>query len=123
VRNAEKHAEEDRRKKETVEAVNSAEAIIHDTESKMEEFKAQLPADECAKLRDHIAKVRTILTNKDTEKFEDIKKATSELQQASLKLFEMAYKKMASDRESKTEQKESTSDEKKEENKEEEKKN
>lgn len=29
-----------------VEAVNTAEGIIHDTESKMEEFKDQLPADE-----------------------------------------------------------------------------
>lgn len=31
---------------ETVEAVNSAESIIHDTESKMDEFKDQLPSDE-----------------------------------------------------------------------------
>lgn len=31
---------------ERVEAVNTAEGIIHDTESKMEEFKDQLPADE-----------------------------------------------------------------------------
>jgi len=123
VRNAEKHAEEDKRKKETVEAVNSAEGIIHDTESKMEEFKDQLPADECAKLRDHIAKVRTILSNKDTEKAENIKKETSELQQASLKLFEMAYKKMAADRETKSETKDSSSEEKKQENKEDEKKN
>ena len=29
-----------------MEAVNTAEGIIHDTESKMEEFKDQLPADE-----------------------------------------------------------------------------
>lgn len=29
-----------------MEAVNMAEGIIHDTESKMEEFKDQLPADE-----------------------------------------------------------------------------
>lgn len=29
-----------------VEAVNTAEGIVHDTEAKMEEFKDQLPADE-----------------------------------------------------------------------------
>ncbi|XP_036354965.1 stress-70 protein, mitochondrial isoform X2 [Octopus sinensis] len=46
VKNAEKFAEEDRKKKEIVEAVNQAEGIIHDTESKMEEFKEQLPQDE-----------------------------------------------------------------------------
>ena len=31
---------------DVVESVNSAESIIHDTESKMEEFKSQLPTDE-----------------------------------------------------------------------------
>lgn len=100
IRNAEKHAEEDRKRKETVEAVNQAEGIIHDTETKMEEFKDQLPADECTKLREHISKVKDLLTRKDTETSETIKKATSDLQQASLKLFEMAYKKMAAERES-----------------------
>jgi hypothetical protein len=31
---------------ERVEIVNSAEGIIHDTETKMDEFKDQLPSDE-----------------------------------------------------------------------------
>lgn len=46
VRNAEQYAAQDRIKKERVETVNQAEGIIHDTESKMEEFKAQLPDEE-----------------------------------------------------------------------------
>jgi hypothetical protein len=29
-----------------VEAVNAAEGIVHDTETKMEEYKSQLPSDE-----------------------------------------------------------------------------
>jgi len=44
-------------------------------------------------LREQITKVRNILSNKDDESPDTIKKATSDLQQASLKLFEMAYKK------------------------------
>ncbi|KAK2544662.1 stress-70 protein, mitochondrial [Columba livia] len=99
VKNAEKYAEEDRRRKERVEAVNMAEGIIHDTESKMEEFKDQLPADECNKLKEEIAKMRELLARKDTETGENIRQAATSLQQASLKLFEMAYKKMASERE------------------------
>jgi molecular chaperone DnaK len=99
VRNAEKFAEEDRLKKETVENVNQAESIIHDTESKMEEFKDQLPKEECDKLREQITTVRNMLANKDNESPDNIRTATSELQQASLKLFEMAYKKMAAERE------------------------
>lgn len=46
VRNAEQYAKQDKIKKERVEAVNQAEGIIHDTESKMEEFKEQLPKEE-----------------------------------------------------------------------------
>ncbi|KAL0973978.1 hypothetical protein UPYG_G00213810 [Umbra pygmaea] len=99
VKNAEKYAEEDRRRKDRVEAVNQAEGIVHDTESKMEEFKDQLPADECNKLKEEIAKVRELLSRKDEETGENIKQAANTLQQASLKLFEMAYKKMASERE------------------------
>ncbi|VDO98716.1 unnamed protein product [Soboliphyme baturini] len=98
VREAEKHAEDDKKRKEVVEAVNQAESIIHDTESKMDEFKDQLPGDEMAKLREKIAEVREILAKKDTESLENIRQATNQLQQASLKLFETAYKKMAADR-------------------------
>lgn len=46
VKNAEQYAQADKVKKERVEAVNQAEGIVHDTETKMEEFKAQLPAEE-----------------------------------------------------------------------------
>lgn len=46
VKNAEQYARADKVKKERVEAINQAEGIIHDTESKLEEFKAQVPQDE-----------------------------------------------------------------------------
>ena len=46
VNDAEKYASEDKKRRETVDAVNSAESMIHDIESKMEEFKDQLPQDE-----------------------------------------------------------------------------
>ncbi|KAI1303066.1 Stress-70 protein, mitochondrial [Halotydeus destructor] len=100
IKNAEKFAETDKKKKEIIEAVNQAEGIIHDTESKMEEFKAQLPTEECDKLKEKIAQTRELLANKDNEEPEKIKSTVNDLQQASLKLFEMAYKKMAADRES-----------------------
>ena len=46
VRNAEQYAEEDKKKRELIEAINQGESIIHDTESKIDEFKDQLPAEE-----------------------------------------------------------------------------
>ncbi len=60
----------------------------------MNEYKDQLPADECEKIKEHIAKVRQLIANKDTETAENIRAAASEMQQASLKLFEAAYKKV-----------------------------
>jgi len=99
VRDAEAHAESDRRNKERIEAINQAEGVLHDTESKVEEFKDQLPAEEVSKIRDMISDVRNKLANKDSMEGEEIKKVVNELQQSSLKLFEMAYKKMAADRE------------------------
>jgi len=47
-----------------------------------------------AKLKEQIEKVRGILANKESELPETVKKATTDLQQASLKLFEIAYKKV-----------------------------
>lgn len=46
VKNAEQYAQADKIKKDRVEAVNQAEGIVHDTETKMEEYKSQLPQEE-----------------------------------------------------------------------------
>merc|ERR1712136_523344 len=100
VKNAEKYAEEDKKKKEIVEAVNQAEGIIHDTETKMDEYKDQIPSEEYDKLKAKIEETKTMLANKDSHEGEEIKTKVSDLQQASLKLFEIAYKKMAADRDS-----------------------
>lgn len=43
--------------------------------------------------------VRNLLADKENADPEEIRKSTAALQQSSLKLFEMAYKKMAADRE------------------------
>merc|ERR1712227_635283 len=61
VKDAEKFADEDKAKKEKIETINQAEGIIHDTENKMEEFKDQLPADECEKLKKLIAEAKEVL--------------------------------------------------------------
>ncbi|PIO65840.1 DnaK family protein [Teladorsagia circumcincta] len=95
IREAERNAAEDAKKKEMVEVLNQAESIIHDTESKMTEFADQLPKEESEALKKKIEETKTILANKENEKPETIKEAVSSLQQQSLKLFEAAYKKMA----------------------------
>merc|ERR1712111_67458 len=113
VREAESHAEADKVLKERVEAINQAEGILHDTESKMDEFKDQLPSEDIAKMKEKIQEVRDKLQDKENMDPEDIKKAVSDLQQSSLKLFEMAYKKMAADKDSSSGGPEESKDEKK----------
>jgi len=98
VREAEANAEQDKINRERVEAINQAEGILHDTESKMEEFKDQLPSEDAAKMKEKMIEVRDKLADKENMDPEEIKKTVSDLQQSSLKLFEMAYKKMAADK-------------------------
>ena len=100
VREAEANAEADKVNRERVEAINQAEGILHDTESKMEEFKEQLPSEDVAKMKEKIQEVKDKLQDKENMDPEDIKKTVSDLQQSSLKLFEMAYKKMAAEKDS-----------------------
>merc|ERR1712117_744493 len=113
VRDAEAHAEADKVNRERVEAINQAEGILHDTESKMDEFKDQLPSEDVAKMKEKITEVRDKLQDKENMDPEEIKKTVSELQQSSLKLFEMAYKKMAADKDSSSSGSEESKDEKK----------
>jgi DNA topoisomerase IA len=49
---------------------------------------------QCEKLQEQIAQVRDVVSKKDDTSPEEIRNLTSSLQQASLKLFEMAYKKV-----------------------------
>jgi len=102
VREAEKHASEDKKRKEVVEAVNQAEGQVHDIETKVDEFKDQLNSQDVENIRKKITDLRDILSRKDTETPENIRQATSTLQQASLKLFEQAYQKMAQQRSQQT---------------------
>merc|ERR1711892_548470 len=100
VREAEVNAEQDKINREKVEAINQAEGILHDTESKMDEFKDQLPSEDAAKMKEKIVEVKAKLEDKENMNPEDIKSTVNDLQQSSLKLFEMAYKKMAADKDS-----------------------
>jgi molecular chaperone DnaK len=46
VKAAEQFAHADKQRRERVESTNQAEGVLHDTETKMDEYKAQLPQDE-----------------------------------------------------------------------------
>ncbi|KAF9984144.1 Stress-70 protein, mitochondrial [Modicella reniformis] len=97
VRDSERFAEADRKRREQIEATNHAESVISDTEKNMEKFKNQLDSAEAEKIRSQISKLRDVLQRSENLEAEEIKRETTELQQGSLKLFEIVYKKNAGD--------------------------
>jgi molecular chaperone DnaK len=101
VKESEKFAESDKKRRDLIEEINKAEAILHDTDSKMEEFKDQLPKEEYEKLKEGIVNIKAKIESLDREKdtIDDIKPMIDEFQKSSLSLFEMAYKKMHNARE------------------------
>ena len=92
VKDAEKYAQDDKIKKDRIEAVNQAESAIHDIERNLEEYKDQVPKDEHEKIKEEIQKLRQMLASRDDHSPESIREAFGEVQKAALKLFEVAYK-------------------------------
>ena len=96
VKESEKYAEKDKKRRELIEEINKAEAILHDTETKMDEFKDQLPKEEYEKLKTGITEIKDKLNGLDRENdtIDAIKPMVDNFQKDSLKLFELAYKKV-----------------------------
>jgi molecular chaperone DnaK len=89
VKDAESHADEDKKRRESVEAKNQAEAMIHTTESTLSELGDQVPEEEKSAVESAIDDLKTALEGEDAE---DIKAKTDALTQASMKLGELAYR-------------------------------
>lgn len=87
VRDAEAHAEDDKKFEELVTARNQADGLVHATKKQIEEAGEALPSDEKAKIEEAISKVEA--ATKDGDK-DAIETATQELIQASQKLAEIA---------------------------------
>ncbi len=89
VKDAEAHAEEDRKRRATVERRNQAETLIHTTEKSLEEHGDKVSAEEKKAIEDAVADLRAALEGGD----EDAVTAKIEaLAKAGMKLGEAAYK-------------------------------
>lgn len=95
IRESEQFAESDAKRKNAIEATNAAESIISETEKHMTDFKEQLDNTEAEKIRGLITQLRDTMAQGESAEPEDIKKQSTDLQQSSLKLFEMVYKNKA----------------------------
>ena len=91
VQEAEAHAEEDKKRKESVEVRNQADGLVHSTEKHLKEYGDKVAAEDKEKIESDIAALKELLENSDSEA-EAIKAKTDELMQSSMKLGEAMYK-------------------------------
>jgi len=96
VREAAENAAADSERREGIEARNTAESVLHDTEKNLDEFKEQTDEEAAASLREQIAAFREVLKEGDISA-EEVRKQSGEIQSASLKVFEAVYKNQGSE--------------------------
>ena len=90
VRDAEAHADEDKKKREAIEARNHADSLVYSTEKSLKEFGDKIDAVEKGNIENKLAELKKLMEGEDAEA---IKKGTDELAQASHKLAEAVYAK------------------------------
>ncbi len=88
VQDAEMHADEDKKKKELVEARNSADAMIYSTEKSIKELGDKVDNDTKTKVEDAVSALKKAMEGEDTA---EIKRLSEELTNASHKLAEAMY--------------------------------
>ena len=91
VKEAEKFAEDDKTKKESVELRNKADTAVYSTEKSLKDFGDKVSDDDKKKIQEKLDILKEILKKSDVGK-EEIQKALDELTQASHKLAEQIYK-------------------------------
>jgi molecular chaperone DnaK len=93
VREAESHSEEDKRRREEVEARNQADTLIYATEKTLDEHKDKLSDEETTPVRQAIEAVRKAVQEGGKD---GIERTTQELTKASHRLAELLYRKSGS---------------------------
>ena len=89
VKDAEVNKDEDKKKRESVDARNQADTLIHSTEKNLKEHGAKVSDADKKAIEDASTDLKEAIKGTDTE---EIKKKTETLAQASMKLGEAIYK-------------------------------
>ena len=87
---AEKHAQEDLKRKELVEARNNADNMIYKVEKALEDLGDKVPADVKAQVQEKVADVKKVLADENAEA-ETLKLVTDELSKAVQQIGTIAY--------------------------------
>ena len=91
-REAELNADEDRKRRDLIEAKNHADNMVYSSEKTLTDLGDKVPADLKSKVEDAAGRVREV---KDGEDIEAIKKATDELSEVLQQLGQAAYQQSA----------------------------
>jgi len=92
IKEAELHAEEDRRKRQEVELKNQADSLVYNTEKTLNEHRDKLSSEDIRPIEEAIADTKKALESGDIER---IKSSMERLTKASHKLAEIMYKQHA----------------------------
>jgi len=92
VKDAESHAEDDKKKKVLIEARNKADQMVYTTEKTLKDFGDKVYSDDKSKIEAAIAKVKSVQEGSDAKAIDD---AVEELMKSSHKLAEEMYKQQA----------------------------
>ncbi|MFH1248427.1 MAG: molecular chaperone DnaK [Candidatus Omnitrophota bacterium] len=92
VKEAEKFANEDEKRKEEVEAINQADALVYSTEKSLKEFGDKVSQQERADIEARLNDLKQAVKDKNIDK---MKKGMEDLTKASHKLAEEIYKQAA----------------------------
>ncbi len=92
VRDAESHAEEDKKKRELIDARNQADSLVYMTEKSLKEHGDKVDSSVKSAIEAAITKTKTAMEGSDAQ---EIKSAVDELQTASHKLAEAMYQQAA----------------------------
>ncbi|ORI07523.1 molecular chaperone DnaK [Campylobacter concisus] len=92
VKDAELHKEEDKKRKDAVEARNQADALVHQTEKSMSELGEKVPAEDRSNIEAVLNDLKEVLKDENSSK-EQIDAKVEALSKASHKLAEAMYKK------------------------------
>jgi molecular chaperone DnaK len=90
VNDAQAHSEEDRRRREEVEARNSADSVAYQVERQLQELGNQVPVNEKARAEQLIAEIRELVKNQSTD-IARLRGLASDLQQVAYGLSSAAY--------------------------------
>jgi len=107
VKDAEKHADEDKKIRELVDARNRADSLIYGTEKTLTEYSDKIDESEKKEIEVAISKLRDAMTK---DNVDNITSATETLQQASYKIAEEMYKQTAAEQAQAEEEKAETAE-------------